>query len=443
MEKEIDPLFTEAGRQVIAELPVPLAIFQLDMQSGDWYVVACSKKVIEFLFGGFKNKEEAIKQGVKSVMHPDDWLSLMQVWEWANRNMGTRAPFFVRIRKGDEFDEKKGDENYFWVGGYLTAKDHHENGVLCYVNFYRMEEIRALNNNMWLNNTATNFLMEDILDTAQSHIFWKDKERRFVGASKSFLEYYGFTSVNEIIGKTDDDIGWNVDPKVFRSDEEAVLKQGRRIIDAQGKCICQGEVRDIIASKCPIYKNGEIVGLVGSFIDVTELTDTQRKLTYLASYDALTKIKNRRSFYNDLESMAANYKVIPSDDFYVILFDLDRFKECNDTYGHETGDKLLSKIAKQIKEELNGEAEVARLGGDEFVCYGHFHGKDTLRRVESKVRVAVERPHPIGEHVVEVGCSLGDAIYSEFKNIDAMINTADTKMYEEKNEKHKDDKKKA
>ena len=95
-----DLIFTDVGKQVIADLPIPFAVFQLNEASGDWFVVACSYKAIDFLFGGFKDKEKAMQRGVMSVMHPDDWKELNRVWEWANQNMGTRSPFFVRIRNG-------------------------------------------------------------------------------------------------------------------------------------------------------------------------------------------------------------------------------------------------------------------------------------------------------------------------------------------------------
>ena len=113
-------------------------------------------------------------------------------------------------------------------------------------------------------------LLEKILSTTQAAIFWKDGERRFLGANQACLNYYGFSSEEEIIGRTDADMGWHLFDEPFRSDEEKVLTEGISTYRVHGKCMCRGEMRDILASKSPVVENGKIVGLVGSFIDVTD-----------------------------------------------------------------------------------------------------------------------------------------------------------------------------
>ena len=121
-------------------------------------------------------------------------------------------------------------------------------------------------------------LFDEIINTAQDCVFWKDKDRRFVGVNQAFLDYYGFASVDVLIGKTDEDMGWHNDPDPFMQDELRVL-QGESTYKVHGKCIIKGEERDIIASKRPIYDGKEIVGLVGSFVDVTEVLRLKEGLT--------------------------------------------------------------------------------------------------------------------------------------------------------------------
>ena len=69
-------------------------------------------------------------------------------------------------------------------------------------------------------------LLEIILNTTQTKIFWKDAQRRFVGANKAFLDYYGFPTLATILGKTDEDMGWHDDPNPFKNDEIKVLQKG-------------------------------------------------------------------------------------------------------------------------------------------------------------------------------------------------------------------------
>ena len=124
-------------------------------------------------------------------------------------------------------------------------------------------------------------LLEKILSTTQTAIFWKDKDRRFLGANKAFLDYYGFPSVDSILGKTDEEMGWHEENEPYKNDEISVLQTGKSTRRVLGRCMCRGEMRDIVASKSPMYENGEIIGLVGTFEDVTEALASHRKIKQL------------------------------------------------------------------------------------------------------------------------------------------------------------------
>lgn len=125
-------------------------------------------------------------------------------------------------------------------------------------------------------------LLSKILNTTSTCIFWKDAKRRFIGVNQAFLDYYGFSSQEELLGKTDEDMGWHSDPDPFKNDEWRVLKNGESTVRVHGKCMARGCERDILASKSPIFENGRIIGLVGTFEDVTsdyQQKDEIRKLT--------------------------------------------------------------------------------------------------------------------------------------------------------------------
>ena len=110
-------------------------------------------------------------------------------------------------------------------------------------------------------------LLSGILDLVESNLFWKDAKRRFVGVNDKFLSYYGFSSANQLVGKTDDDLGWirNAD---FHNDERKVLS-GERIHNIHGQTERgDGELRDIRVTKIPLWHKNKVVGLVGSFVDL-------------------------------------------------------------------------------------------------------------------------------------------------------------------------------
>ncbi|MDD6428838.1 MAG: PAS domain S-box protein [Lachnospiraceae bacterium] len=112
---------------------------------------------------------------------------------------------------------------------------------------------------------------KEILDSIDVGVFWKDEKGRFTGVNRAFLETYGFEKEEDVVGKTDEDMGWHSSPEVFAGEEEKVLS-GQKSTLVTTKNLIQGRERDIAASKAPLYdKNGNVCGLVGSFVDITPL----------------------------------------------------------------------------------------------------------------------------------------------------------------------------
>lgn len=232
----------------------------------------------------------------------------------------------------------------------------------------------------------TESMFDNIINTVQECVFWKDSDRRFIGVNQAFLDYYGFASADVLIGKTDEDMEWHSDPEPFRRDELRVL-EGHSTYKVQGKCIIKDEERDIIASKRPIYEGDKIVGLVGSFVDITDVlrmkeASHNNQILYtskdLRQYpffdklldefpienilDPLTGIINRAHMYGFAESLISS-----ETPFTFVILDLDNFKYINDTYGHHAGDLALTRLTRGLTEYMRGAGVVGRFGGDEML----------------------------------------------------------------------------
>ena len=229
-------------------------------------------------------------------------------------------------------------------------------------------------------------LFDSIINTSQDCVFWKDKNRRFIGVNRAFLDFYGFDSEAVLIGKTDEDMGWHNDPEPYRQDELRVLS-GESTYKVPGKCMVQGEERDIIASKRPLYEGDEIVGLVGSFIDITDIVRRQKRLDsrqVMYTIDSLRKhdfwdrlLDNtpldelldplcgviKRNYMTDF----AHFLIAKKIPFSLTLLDLDNFKLINDQYGHHSGDMVLKAVTKSLAEYTEGFGLVGRYGGDELL----------------------------------------------------------------------------
>ena len=229
-------------------------------------------------------------------------------------------------------------------------------------------------------------LFDSIINTSQDCVFWKDKNRRFLGVNQAFLDYYGFESQDMLIGKNDEEMGWHSDPEPYKQDELRVL-EGKSTYKVHGKCIIRGEERDIIASKRPLYNGNEIVGLVGSFVDITDVIrrrtdgDTSQELYTLDDLrkysffdkiiddislgeilDPLTGLLNRAYSIKFVRSLIASN--IP---FTFTIIDLDNFKFFNDKYGHSAGDKVLTTVSKGLVQFSKNFGLAGRFGGDELL----------------------------------------------------------------------------
>ncbi|MBR5336424.1 MAG: GGDEF domain-containing protein [Lachnospiraceae bacterium] len=229
-------------------------------------------------------------------------------------------------------------------------------------------------------------LFDSIINTSQDCVFWKDKDRRFLGVNQAFLDFYGFESADVLIGKTDEDMGWHSDPEPFKQDELMVLS-GNSTYKVHGKCFIRGEERDIIASKRPLYDGDKVVGLVGSFVDVTDVLKRKRgnedgqvmyPIAKLRKYPFFDRLVDEVSLEEILDSLTGilsrtyvlkfvNSLIMERQPFTFAMIDLDNFKFINDTFGHASGDKVLTTVSKGLAEYTDGFGLVGRFGGDELL----------------------------------------------------------------------------
>lgn len=195
----------------------------------------------------------------------------------------------------------------------------------------------------------------------------------------------------------------------------------------------------LVSSKFTDYQ-----GIIVSIYDITEMIKIKKDIEesnykYLqlvekffnqSYFDQLTKLPNRRKFYEYL-------KEIMDFQFCIVFMDLDGFKKVNDTYGHEIGDKMLIEASEKIK-KISNRQFTARLGGDEFVTV--IIGRESeinLNDFLEDIYKEFESPVLIDGNVCHVGISCGYSFYKKGMNIDNVIGLADKKMYKNKKLKNK------
>ena len=197
-------------------------------------------------------------------------------------------------------------------------------------------------------------------------------------------------------------------------------------------------------SSISIFKdeNGKVVGIIGYIKDISRRKEAEKKikqqeekLRYQANYDILTGLPNRALFQDRLKQNIEKAKRHKSK-FALFFLDLDRFKQINDSLGHEIGDIVLKKASSRIKSVLRKEDTLARLGGDEFVIItGDIDKIEDAGVLASKIIISLQEPIDVLNHKLYVTVSIGISLYPD-DGVDSknLLKYADSAMYKAKDE---------
>jgi len=181
--------------------------------------------------------------------------------------------------------------------------------------------------------------------------------------------------------------------------------------------------------------SGDFDGAVIVFKDITERKKIEEKLHYMAQYDVLTGLGNRNLFTSALNN-SITYSDHSGQPFSLLFMDLDRFKQVNDTLGHDAGDELLKEVAKRVGACIRDTDILCRLGGDEFtVIINGVSAEIASERVSRKLLESISKPFEIFGQELYVGASIGIVYYPDMgKDSSELIRNADMAMYQAKHE---------
>jgi diguanylate cyclase (GGDEF)-like protein/PAS domain S-box-containing protein len=195
-----------------------------------------------------------------------------------------------------------------------------------------------------------------------------------------------------------------------------------------------GKTIPIEDSAAPIHdRSGGVIGAVIVFHDVSVARAMTLEMTHAAHHDAVTGLPNRL-LLTDRINQAVSLAHRQGRLFAVLFIDLDRFKSINDSLGHNLGDRLLQSVSQRLLENVRDSDTVSRQGGDEFVILlPEFTRADDAVRSAEKLLHALASPHVIEGQNVQIGASIGIAIYTrDGDSAETLIHNADTAMYEAK-----------
>jgi diguanylate cyclase (GGDEF)-like protein/PAS domain S-box-containing protein len=276
-------------------------------------------------------------------------------------------------------------------------------------------------------------LAAEVFENTSEGIMVTDPSGQILMVNRAFTEITGFQP-EEAIGRTPAILksGWH-DEDYYRAMWSAIQETGR----------WQGEIRNRrkngelypawLTLSAVKDDQGRIINYVGVQADISLRKDVEDRLAYLAHHDPLTGMPNRSLLLERMKH--ALHRAHRNGGKVGLMFiDLDRFKNINDTLGHDVGDMLLKAVAGRLTCSVREGDTIARLGGDEFVILQEdCAGEAAVATLAQKIVELLGQPFMVGEQEIYTSTSVGICLYpADGQDIQTLLKNADVAMYQAK-----------
>ncbi len=282
----------------------------------------------------------------------------------------------------------------------------------------------------------------------QAHMLLRDYERSGIGwfwstDSEGKIDYIS-ECVAEKLGKGAAELAGQPFHSLFilERDEDDTVERTLPLIFSGRKTFSELPIRAAtdteevwwaISGRPQFSSSGDFTGFLGNGTDITASRIAARDASRLALYDSLTGLSNRHSMGKKLTATLIAYKAAKRS-CALMMIDLDRFKQVNDTLGHPAGDELLKQVAQRLKQIVPDKSEIGRLGGDEFqVMLPDIDDRGRLGEIAKKIIEMISQPYSIEGSRCVIGASVGIAI-APYDGIDTeeLVRSADLALYASK-----------
>ena len=275
--------------------------------------------------------------------------------------------------------------------------------------------------------------LEGLLSAAPDAIVTLDAEDRIVEWNRGAEKLFGYLQVDALGQKIDSLI---TTPEVAN---EAIgftqmVMSGQDIPPTETvRHRKDGSAVDVMVAASPIFLDGEFVGAVAVYTDISERKLMEKQLGHLATHDALTNLPNRLLCDDHLQ-LALAHAHRNGQFVALMVLDLDNFKDINDSFGHAMGDKLLQAVSERLTSLVRASDTVARVGGDEFtLIFPGLEKTGDAAAIGKKILKGFQTPFSLEGVEVRMIASMGIAIYpTDSEDRDQLMKKADFAMYRSK-----------
>lgn len=357
----------------------------------------------------------------RRLMHPDDVAIAGRSFDEATRHEVQSFSVEVRLR------HKAG--HYIPVlSRYMVQRDANKSAVrLSGTNMDLSERKRTEER---LHQAAA------VFETTREGVIVTDANRLIIMVNNAFCDITGYAEA-EVVGKGPGILrSGRHSPEFYETMWTSIAIAGHW----QGEIWNRrknGEIYPQLLSISEVRNGaGAVINYVGVFADVSQIKASETKLEFLAHHDPLTQLPNRLLLRSHLEhGMRAAQR--ENSRLALLMLDLDRFKDVNDSFGHGAGDELLQQVAERLTSRLRGMDTVARLGGDEFtVMLQKIAHPDDAALVANEIMTSLNKPWLLSNGAeVRIGVSIGISLFPDHgSSTQELLQHADAALYQAKHD---------
>ena len=242
-------------------------------------------------------------------------------------------------------------------------------------------------------------LFKNFVANSSIKFFWKDRDRRITGVSQAYLNYFGISSFEMLRGKKAEEPPWIVDKKAVIEVEEEILRTGTSVKNAPTQCIINGVIHNMIINEAPLYSNGQIVGIMGYFIDIGEELNRMDDLYNIEKIDKITGLMTIRAFLNVFVDYAVQRQSKGIDYGVIILREVNHDRIV-DSFGEAFGNKVLKAMADEMLSLTGQSCLIARVKDADFGILTHLSEQEDLDILASQLKEKLESVREVD------GCSI-------------------------------------
>lgn len=366
-----------------------LGLIDWDVKNGEFY-----QSSFHDIFGDKEQSSEQIIQTLKEVIHADDYSLVRDTLNTCLR--GELASYQLQYRVAQQ-------DGWLWIEECGKVVDQAGDG--------RADRILGTRRNIHteMQRDEQVRLAKYVFDHSPEGVFVLDLNGEFRSANPAYSRFIGLDA-GDLVGRN---IASLSDTPKREQVFDNIFKAARQQGYWQGELLEKRVHGDYFPQRTQVNAitddNGNVKYFAGMVSDLSDSKATDEQLFYLLNYDDLTKLANRVQFRDQLHRALVRYKD-QQKGFALVLLDVDRFKQFNDSFGHEASDQLLVEIAERLSARVQKVDILARVGSNEFACIVECSPTFDVQKFAQRLfEVVTHEPYQISGDSVVLSCSVGIA----------------------------------